>query len=101
MKYVVIVRGRLRADNDADAEAAHEVLFAKLSAHARKLGNTGHLPVRGLDDPREFAIIDIWESLDGVRAIMDAPDLANDLAPLYDGPPEVSIWQDTGWESYL
>ena len=47
MRYVVIVRGRLKPASDAAAEAAHQALFDKLSSKARSLGNTGHLPLRG------------------------------------------------------
>lgn len=101
MRYVVIVRGRLKAVPDSEAEAAHQALFDKLSERARSLGNTGHLPLRGAQDSREFVVIDVWESLEGLRAIMDDPALAEDLATLYDGPPEVTVWQDTGWASYL
>lgn len=101
MRTVIIVRGRLKAETDREAEAAHQALFDKLSPKARALGNTGHLPLRGAADPREFVVIDIWESAQAARGIMDDPALAADLATLYAEPPEISVWQDTGWPSYL
>lgn len=101
MRYVVIVRGRLKAATDAAAEAAHQALFDKLSSKARSLGNTGHLPLRGAQDPGEFVVIDVWESLDGLRAVMEDPSMADDLASVYAEPPDVSVWEDPGWASYL
>jgi hypothetical protein len=101
MNFVVIVRGRLRATDPADAARAHQALFDQLSPRARALGNVGHLPFLGVADPRDIVVIDVWDTLAGAETLMGDPSLPAALATLFDGPPEVSMWRDAGWPAYL
>lgn len=101
MKFLVITRGRLKATTEAEADAAHKILFDKLSPIAKSLGNVGHLPFISARDGREVVVVDVWDRLETAEELMADPKTAEEMAVLFDGPPDVSIWRNPGWPQYL
>jgi quinol monooxygenase YgiN len=97
MKYITLVRAKLKGDNP---RAAHDATVAKLSAMTRPMGATGHQPYLNPQDPTQFLAVDTWNNLEGLQKFMGNPDVAAEFGKLFDGMPDISIWGDSGWASF-
>ncbi len=98
--FATTVRAKLR---DADPEAAkdaHNAIVARLRPKLEPMGGTGHMVFANPQDPREFLAMDRWESEEALAALRD-PAVQAELASLFDGPPQITIWQvRDGWTAY-
>jgi hypothetical protein len=60
MKYVVVVRGRLKGSK-AEAQAVHDATVGKISPQSRQMGSTGHQAYLNTQDPKDFLAVDSWD----------------------------------------
>ena len=100
MKYVQVVRGQLKADSQQEAQQAHDEILAQLPAIARPLGSIGHQAYLDPQNPKAFLAIDTWTSLEGMQKFMEDPKLAEAFGNLFEGMPEITVWNESGWISY-
>jgi hypothetical protein len=100
MSYITTVRARLR---DADPEAAmerHNGIVARLRPNLEPKGGTSHMVFANSEDPQEFLAVDRWDSQEGLAALQD-PAVQGEIASLFDGPPQVTVWKvREGWTAY-
>lgn len=96
MKYVVVVRGKLKGDT-AEAGKAHDEIVAKVSPMGKSMGNTSHQAYLNVQDGNDFLAIDFWDNMEGIQKLYSDPNLATEFARMFDGQPEVTIWGDSGW----
>ncbi len=98
MKYIVTVRGRLKADS---GQSAHDAVVDRLSPISRGLGALGHQAYLNAQDPREFFAVDTWANMEGIQKFMsDAANPAAAIGSLFEGQPEVTVWSESGWRSF-
>jgi hypothetical protein len=101
MAYITIVRGRLAQADPSAAMARHNAIVAKLEPATRQMGATGHRAFASAEDPRDFLAIDMWESAEGPQRLMSDPAAAAELASLFEGGPNVTVWEAReGWTSF-
>lgn len=97
MKFITVVRGRLKDADGGAAQAAHDAIVAKLMPVSQPLGATGHRVYLNAQDRRQFLAIDGWESLEGLQKFMSDPNTAATMGQMFDGPPEVAVYAAAGW----
>ncbi len=96
MKYVVVVRGKLKG-SVTEAGAAHNDIVSKVSPLGKSMGNTSHQPYLNIENGDEFLSLDFWDNIEGIQKLYSDPNLASEFARMFDGQPEVTIWSDSGW----
>ncbi len=99
MRYIVTVRGMLKGDA-AQAQKGHDATVAMVSPQGKAMGNTSHQPYRNLQNPKEFLSIDVWNNLEAIQKLYSDPNLAAEFGKLFEGQPQVTIWEDTGWMQF-
>ena len=97
MKYITVVRAKLKGNNP---QAAHDATVEKLSAMTRPMGAIGHQPYLNPQDPTQFLAVDTWNNLENLQKYMSNPDVAAAFGQLFDGMPDISIWGEAGWASF-
>lgn len=100
MKYITIVRAKLKGANPEAARQVHDATVEKLSAMTRPMGAIGHQPFLNTQDPTEFLAVDTWNNLEGLQTFMSNPDVAAEFGKLFEGMPDVTIWTEAGWASF-
>lgn len=93
----VVVRGRLRADVYADAQAAHDAVASAGEGGATGLGDLGHVVYLGVDDWREFLAIDVWGDDTNLEALYTDPTFGAAFATVFDGTPTLEVYRSTDW----
>lgn len=101
MKFITVVRGRLKEADEAAARAAHDAIVAKLMPISQPLGATGHRVYLNAQDRRQFLAIDGWDSLEGLQKFMGDPNTAATIGQMFDGQPEVTVYAEAGSGSDL
>ena len=99
MKYVVVVRGRLKGSK-ADAQKVHDATVGQISPQSRQMGSTGHTAYLNTQDPNDFLAVDSWDNIEAIQKLYSDPALAAEFGKLFEGQPEVTIWGESGWMSY-
>jgi quinol monooxygenase YgiN len=98
--YATTVRARLRDEDPEAAKQRHNQIVAKLRPMLEPKGGTSHMVFANAEDPREFLAIDRWESAEGMAALQD-PAVQAEIASLFDGPPQVTVWAvRDDWTAY-
>jgi hypothetical protein len=93
----VVVRGRLAADDIADAQTLHDELASAGEAPALELGDVAHVVWLGAEDPHEFFAIDVWTTSDSIEGFYSNPDLQEGFGMLFAAPPSVGVYRSTDW----
>jgi hypothetical protein len=96
MKYIVTVRGNLKGTTE-QAGKAHDEIVAKISPMGKQMGNTGHQTYLNIENDHEFFAIDFWDNLESIQKLYSDPNLATEFAKMFQSPPEVTVWADSGW----
>lgn len=96
MRYIVVVRGKLKGSAE-QAGKAHDEIVSKVSPMGKSMGNTSHQAYLNVQDGSEFLAIDFWDNMEGIQKLYSDPNLAAEFARMFDGQPEVTIWADSGW----
>ena len=99
MKYVVVVRGKLKGSK-AEAQQVHDATVGQISPQSRQMGSTGHNADMNTQDAKDFLAVDSWDNIEAIQKLYSDPALAAEFGKLFDGQPEVTIWADSGWMSY-
>jgi quinol monooxygenase YgiN len=99
MAVTVLIRARLR-DAPATARALHDQVTGATKELAKGAGDISHRTFRNPGDPRDFLGIDEWVSAEAVQAFSSDPQIQDFFGRLFDGPPEVTIWESTGWNEW-
>ena len=98
--FATTVRARLRDADPEAAKARHNAIVAKLRPMLEPMGGTGHMVFANAEDPQEFLAMDRWESEAALAALRD-PAVQAEIASLFDGPPQVTVWAvRDGWSAY-
>lgn len=99
MAVTVLVRARLRNEPGV-AQALHDQVTGATKELAKGAGDLTHRTFRNPADPRAFLGIDEWVSVEAVQAFSSDPQIQAFFGQLFDGPPEVTIWESTGWNEW-
>ena len=99
MAVTVMIRGRLR-DEPGTARKLHDDVTGATKEMALAAGDLTHRTFRNPADPRAFLGIDEWASAEAVQAFSADPRIQDFFGRLFDGPPEVTIWESTGWNEW-
>lgn len=100
MKYITVVRGKLRDTDMKQAQAGHDVAVEKLSSMSRPMGAVGHRAFLNPQNQREFLAIDTWDNVEGLQKFLKDPNVAEVFGKLFDGMPDVTVWGESGWASF-
>ncbi len=100
MRYIVTVRGMLKAADEKASQDAHDAIVNKTSSLSKSLGNTAHQTYLNPQNRREFLATDFWDNLEGIQKLYSDPNLAVEFGKLFEGQPEVIVWEDSGWFKY-
>ena len=100
MKYITVVRAKLKGSRPEEAQREHDATVEKLSAMTRPMGAIGHQPFLNPQNPMEFLAVDTWNNLEGLQKFMNDPRVAEAFGKLFDGRPDISIWAEAGWASF-
>ena len=100
MKYITVVRGRLKSADEKAAQMAHDATVDKLSPMGRPIGATGHQAFLNPQNHQEFLAVDTWDNLEGLQKFMSDPSVGAEFAKLFDGQPDVTVWGESGWRSF-
>ena len=98
--FITTVRAKLRDADPAAAQEAHNGIVGRLRPQLEPKGGSSHMVFANAQDPREFLAIDRWDSEEGLAALQD-PAIQAEIASLFDGPPQVTVWAPRdGWTAY-
>lgn len=100
MNYLVIVRGKLKSADEIQSRKTHDATIDLIGAKGRSMGNIGHRAYLNPQNRREFLAIDTWNNLEGPQKLLQDPNLASEFGKLFDGKPEVTIVEESGWQSW-
>lgn len=98
MNFVTVVRGKVR--DTMTAQQAHDATVALLSPISKPLGALHHQPFFSPQKPSEFLAMDTWRNPEGLQKFMQDPQVAAEFGRLFEGPPEVTVWRESGWSSF-
>ena len=101
MSYITTVRARLRDPDPDAAMTAHNGIVDRLRPRGEPLGGVGHMVFANAQDPQEFLAVDRWESMEGLQQFMGDPSVQGEIGSLFDGPPDVTVWAESGWASFM
>jgi quinol monooxygenase YgiN len=99
MAVLVTIKGRLRDDPDA-IKKMHDAVTTATKEMAIQAGGISHRVYLNLQDGRDFLGIDEWQTAEAVAAFSANPQIQEFFAQMFEGPPEVTIWQGSGWNKW-
>jgi quinol monooxygenase YgiN len=95
----VTIRARLRDDPDA-IRRIHDEVTGATKEMARKAGDISHRVYLNPQDRRDFLGIDEWESAEAVQTFSANPQIQEFFGQMFDGMPEVTIYEGAGWNEW-
>jgi len=96
---LVTIRGLLRDDPEAIREIHDEVTTATKEM-ALQAGDISHRVYLNPQDGRDFLGIDEWQSAEAVQAFSANPQIQEFFARMFEGQPEVTVWEGSGWNAW-
>jgi quinol monooxygenase YgiN len=96
---LVTIRGRLRDDLEAIRKIHDEVTMATKEM-ALQAGDISHRVYLNPQDGRDFLGIDEWQSAQAVQAFAANPQIQEFFARMFEGQPEITVWQGSGWNEW-
>lgn len=99
MPVTVIVRARLKGEPD-EIQQTHDQVTSATREQAQAAGDVSHQVFLGSEDPRDFLGIDVWESVEAFQQFASDPRIQEFFGQLFEGRPEVTIWEDPGWNQW-
>ncbi len=100
MRYIAVVRGRLRAEDEQQSKSVHNATVDMVGPMGRSMGNVSHKAYLNAQDRRQFLAIDTWDNLENMQQLFNDPRLAEEFGKLFEGMPEVTIYAETDWTSW-
>jgi len=67
---------------------------------AQQAGDISHRAYLSPQDSRDFLGIDEWQSAEAVQAFSADPQIQAFFGQMFEGAPEVTIWQTTDWNQW-
>ena len=99
-KYVVIVRGKLKIKDEQAAQKAHDEFVALATPMTKAAGALSHHAHLNPQNRNEFMAIDVWNNMESPMKLFSDPKLAAGFNALFDGQPDISMWESTEWYSF-
>lgn len=99
MSVIVTVRARLKAE-PATIQALHDQVTAATKEMAQAAGDLSHKIFLNPQDQRDFLGIDEWQSPEAFQQFSSDPQIMEFFGQLFEGPPEVSVWVNSGWNQW-
>jgi quinol monooxygenase YgiN len=99
MPVTITIRARLKADQPA-MQKVHDQVTGATKEMARQAGDISHQVFLNPADPRDFLGIDVWQTPEQAQAFAGSPQIQDFFAQLFEGPPEVTAWVDSGWNQW-
>jgi quinol monooxygenase YgiN len=96
---LVTIKGRLRDDPEA-IKQIHDGVTAATKEMALQAGDISHQVYLNPLDGRDFLGIDGWESADAVQAFSANPQIQEFFGQMFEGAPEVTVWEGAGWNEW-
>jgi quinol monooxygenase YgiN len=96
---LVTIRGRLRDDPEA-IRRIHDGVTSATKEMALQAGDISHRVYLNPQDGRDFLGIDEWQSAEAVQAFSSNPQIQEFFGQMFEGVPEVVIWQGSGWNEW-
>jgi len=96
---LVTIRGRLRDDPEA-IQQIHDGVTAATKEMALQAGDISHRVYLSAQDRRDFLGIDEWQSAEAVQAFSSDPQIQEFFGQMFEGAPEVTIWEGAGWNEW-
>ena len=96
---LVTIRGKLRDDPEAIRQI-HDGVTAATKEMARQAGDISHRVYLNPQDDRDFLGIDEWESAEAVQAFSANPQIQEFFGQMFEGAPEVTIYEGSGWNEW-
>jgi quinol monooxygenase YgiN len=96
---LVTIKGRLR-DDPAAIKQIHDGVTAATKEMALQAGDISHRVYLNPQDRRDFLGIDEWESADAVQAFSANPQIQEFFGQMFDGMPEVTVYEGAGWNEW-
>jgi quinol monooxygenase YgiN len=96
---LVTIRGLLRDDPEAIRKIHDEVTTATKEM-ALQAGDISHRVYVNPQDGRDFLGIDEWQSAEAVQAFSANPQIQEFFARMFEGQPEVTVWEASGWNEW-
>ena len=99
MSVMVTVRARLKADPQS-TQKLHDEVTAATQSMAKAAGDLSHKIFLNPQDSRDFLGIDEWQSAEAFQKFASDPKIAEFFGQLFDGPPQVTVWTNSGWNQW-
>jgi quinol monooxygenase YgiN len=99
MAVLVSIRARLRDDPDT-IKQIHDQVTGATKEMAQQAGDISHRVYLNPMDTRDFLGIDEWQSAEAVQAFSADPQIREFFGQMFEGEPEVTIWEDSGWNAW-
>lgn len=99
MSVTVTVRARLKADPQS-MQKLHDGVTAATKEMAKAAGDLSHKVFLNPQDNRDFLGIDEWQSVEAFQKFASDPKIAEFFSQLFDGPPQVTVWINPGWNQW-
>jgi quinol monooxygenase YgiN len=99
MSVIVTIRARLKAEPES-LQALHDQVTAATKEMAQAAGDISHKVFLNPQDRRDFLGIDEWQSAEAVQQFSSNPQIVEFFSQLFEGPPEVSVWVNSGWNQW-
>lgn len=96
---LVTIRARLRDDPEAIRQI-HDGVTAATKDMAVQAGDISHRIYLNPQDRRNFLGIDEWQSAEAVQAFSANPQIQEFFSQMFDGLPEVTVWEGAGWNEW-
>ena len=96
---LVTIRGRLRDDPESIRQI-HDQVTAATKDMALEAGDVSHHVYLDPRDGRDFLGIDEWQSAEAVQAFSADPKIQEFFGQMFEGAPEVTIWEGSGWNEW-
>jgi quinol monooxygenase YgiN len=95
----VTIRGRLR-DDPAAIKQIHDQVTAATKNMAVQAGDISHRVYLNPQDDRDFLGIDEWQSAEAVQTFSANPQIQEFFGQMFEGQPEVTVWEGSGWNEW-
>jgi quinol monooxygenase YgiN len=99
MAVFVTIRGRLRDDPTAIRQI-HDVVTSATKDMAVQAGDLSHRVYLNPMDDRDFLGVDEWQSAEAVQTFSANPQIQEFFGQMFEGMPEVTIWEGSGWNEW-
>jgi hypothetical protein len=90
----------LKAADEQQSMATHNATIAMVAPQGRAMGNESHQAYLNPRNRREFLAIDVWNNAEAPQQLFQDPALGAEFAKLFEGQPDVTMWEATGWEGW-